>query len=646
MNKLNQEEGETEELAYTIDSAKRLKTSNTLAELAETVRLYSRCKAIKISLDRYSSLPKLDGSNIQPALCDIKYKLDDMEESAVTIGGRPEVHEGIKCLIRDLMELQIRNGKDLTEGIFSTAPSVSPTGLSKFERLPRLALPEFDGTPVGWRPFWEKFQNALSKDTSLTDVDKLAFLNMAVKGKEARLIIESKTRSGPDFGGVIQALQDRYDQPRQTCRTSLQSVLNHQIDLSSEGITKTITLFETSLAVVKECTDGSQDALFTALCELLMPEKLFQNWVEESAKLKRTPSFDHLAGYLRRFQMRFCGRTDVVKTNSSSTTHGRSFSHRSKPTSKPSTLHVQSTKHCQLCPTDTHPLYLCDVFKAQSVDDRQSTVSRLKVCVNCLSSYHILRECPSTRSCCHCGRKHHSLLHRGYQKRTNKQQSQSTSASQQQPQPTSTSQQQPQSTETNSESTTNTSAHALPSSESMKDRPIAFLATCLATVSAGGRIQKARALMDSGSTLSFVTTRLVQRLKAKKIRKSTSFTGISQTSVPTSRYQVDLDLIPNSDQSNISVRAIVLDRISGDLPGFPLHGVREQPFLQGKKLADPLFDQPGSIDLLFGADILDEILLQGHATSANRMTHACETIFGWTLRGKVLSEPKTDRVLS
>ncbi len=128
-------------------------------------------------------------------------------------------------------------------------------------------------------------------------------------------------------------------------------MLNHQIDLSSEGITKTITLFETSLAVVKECTDGSQDALFTALCELLMPEKLFQNWVEESTKLKRTPSFDHLAEYLRRFQMRFCGKTDVVKTNSSSTTHGRSFAHRSKPTSTPSTLHVQSTKHCQLCPT-------------------------------------------------------------------------------------------------------------------------------------------------------------------------------------------------------------------------------------------------------------------------------------------------------
>lgn len=150
------------------------------------------------------------------------------------------------------MDLQVKNGKDLTNSTPPSAPSTRLTGLSKFDRLPRLVLPDFDGTPIGWRPFWEKFQNALSKDTGLTDVDKLAFLNMAVKGEEAKLIIESKTRSGPDYDGTIQALQDRYDQPRQTCRTSLQSVLNHRIDLSSESITKTITLFQTSLAVVKE----------------------------------------------------------------------------------------------------------------------------------------------------------------------------------------------------------------------------------------------------------------------------------------------------------------------------------------------------------------------------------------------------------
>jgi len=642
MDKITEEEGETEEASYTADSAKRLKTSNALAELAEATHLYSRCKVIKHSLDRYSSLPKLDSCNIRPALDDLKCKLDEMEESAVTIKGRPELQEGILILIRDLLELQIRNGKDWTDSTIPTsAPPTGSTGLSKFERLPRLALPEFDGTPIGWRPFWEKFQNALSKDTGLTVVDKLAFLNMAVKGKEAKLIIESVTRSGPDFDGAIQALQDRYDQPRQTCRTSLQSVLNHKIDLSSEGITKTITLFQTSLAVVKECTDGSVDALYTALCELLMPEKLFQNWVEESAKLKITPAFDHLSEYLRRYQMRFCGRTDTIKSNLTSNTSGRTNFHRPRSATQPSTLHVQGTRSCPLCPSDTHPLYLCDNFKAQSVEERQSTTSRLKVCANCLSPSHFLRECPSTRSCCHCGRKHHSLLHR-YRKRNNQQQIQPTSTSS--GSTTGTASSGSASNATSSGSTANTSAHALPSIQLEHDRPIAFLATCLATVDAGGRIQKARALMDSGSTLSFVTTKLVQRLKAKKIKKQTSFTGISQTSAPNSRYQVDLVLVPKNIGPTIPLRAIVLDRISGDLPGFPLQGVREQPFLQGKALADPKFDLPGSVDLLFGADILDEILLQGHATSANKMTHACETIFGWALRGKVQRGSTNDTV--
>ena len=37
-----------------------------------------------------------------------------MQESAVNIDGHPEVHDGIQALIRDLMDLQVKNGKDLT----------------------------------------------------------------------------------------------------------------------------------------------------------------------------------------------------------------------------------------------------------------------------------------------------------------------------------------------------------------------------------------------------------------------------------------------------------------------------------------------------------------------------------------------------
>ena len=106
--------------------------------------------------------------------------------------------------------------------------------------------------------------------------------------------------------------------------------------------------------------------------------------------------------------------------------------------------------------------------------------------------------------------------------------------------------------------------------------------------------------MDSGSTLAFVTAKVVQQLKAKKIKEPTSFTGISQTAVPDSQYKVDLDLIPYGDLPAMPVRAIVLDRISGDLPGFALEGVRGQSFLEGLELADPRLDQPGSVDVRRG----------------------------------------------
>ena len=221
----------------------------------------------------------------------------------------------------------------------------------------------------------------------------------------------------------------------------------------------------------------------------------------------------------------------------------------------------------------------------------------------------------------HCGRRHHSLIHRGQ-----------SSHRSMQPAPVASS------------ATSDTSAHAVPSLHTAQGKDRAFLGTCQATVDAGGRRQKARALMDSGSSMSFITNRLVQQLKARKIRESTQFTGVSQLSVPEARYKVDLELIPSGDQPPVRMRAVVLDTITGDLPSFHLQGVRKQPFLQGLALADPQFDQPGSVDLLFGMDVLDEVLQPGRVSSPDKKIHAWETIYGWSLRGKCQPGPSSNPV--
>ena len=145
-----------------------------------------------------------------------------------------------------------------------------------------------------------------------------------------------------------------------------------------------------------------------------------------------------------------------------------------------------------------------------------------------------------------------------------------------------------------------------------------------------GRLQKARALLDSGSHMSFMTSRLAQSLKVKKIREPTRLTGISQTEVPDCPFKAELSMLPDGHPS-IPLKAVIITQITSDLPRFHLKGVRKLPFLQGLTLADSNFDQPSRLDMLLGADNLDDIMLTGRRSSDDRTLHALETVFGWSI---------------
>ena len=156
---------------------------------------------------------------------------------------------------------------------------------------------------------------------------------------------------------------------------------------------------------------------------------------------------------------------------------------------------------------------------------------------------------------------------------------------------------------------------------------------CQVIVASKGRQQKARALLDSGSHMSFMTSRLAQSLKVKKIHDPTRHTGISETEVPDCLFKAELSLLLNG-YFPITLQAVIIPKITGDLPGFHLKGIRNLPFLQGLPLADPNFDHPGRIDLLFGSDIIDDIVLPGRRSSDDCKLHAWETVFGWSVGGE------------
>ncbi len=93
--------------------------------------------------------------------------------------------------------------------------------------------------------------------------------------------------------------------------------------------------------------------------------------------------------------------------------------------------------------------------------------------------------------------------------------------------------------------TTASNIHHTSSTDRDPLEPKVFLGICQVTVESRGRLQKARALLDSGSHMSFMTSRLAQQLKVEKIREPTHLTGIAQTAVPGCNFKAELSLVPD-----------------------------------------------------------------------------------------------------
>ena len=50
-------------------------------------------------------------------------------------------------------------------------------------KLPKLEIPTFSGDKMRWSEFWDSFKATVDDNTSLTDIEKLNYLNL-LKGKE------------------------------------------------------------------------------------------------------------------------------------------------------------------------------------------------------------------------------------------------------------------------------------------------------------------------------------------------------------------------------------------------------------------------------------------------------------------------------
>ena len=266
---------------------------------------------------------------------------------------------------------------------------------------------------------------------------------------------------------------------------------------------------------------------------------------------------------------------------------------------------------CVLCKNERHPLYVCPRFKTMSHGDKLSMVRGNNLCMNCFSNGHFVNNCTSLYKC-KCQRSHHTSLHVETNGDTISR-------------PVLTSDSSP------SQALTQVTANT-----AVKLKSSALLTTCRVLVTApNGSSVEARALLDNASSASFVSEHLAQGLGLPRVHQNVRVSGIagSSPSPPTQSIATLQISAAHHNGRRIELTAIVVPKVTCDLPIHPVPFELSWKHISDLPLADPSFGQPGRIDILLGVDIFVDVLLHGRRIGLPGTPAAFETEFGWVLSG-------------
>lgn len=471
-------------------------------------------------------------------------------------------------------------------------------------KLPPLELQKFSGNLQEWVSFRDLYVTAVH-NSALSKVEKLTQLKSLLTGEAARQV-RSLVLSDANYDIAWQALKDRYENNRELL-FSIMKRLFSQPTITNSSATSLRSLIDTT----KECVRSLEvlsiptqhwDAvlLYTIFSKLDATSR--ELW-EQSLPDTNVPALSKLFDFLEQRARALAAST---------------MSH-SKPPPPPPRSHNQQTRtylvspsKCRLQCTEQHPLFRCPVFFRQTSVQRLESVKRFKVCENCFSDKHSVNACLSKNRCKICNKRHHSMIHI-MERNSSGGNTSKTSPGDPPPQPTGTT----QNLHTNQSGTLQTGV----------------LATAAILVASSTGQHKSRALIDGGSTNSYITEAAARRMKLTLHPIHVTMTGLSSSAAGVAKYVTSFKFSTHFP-SNVSleVTTLVIRSITNHIPCERLTR-RSWTHLNNLQLADPSFDQPGNIDVILGTDIVWSLMEGGKMEGEPGTPLAINTSLGWLVAG-------------
>lgn len=494
----------------------------------------------------------------------------------------------------------------------------------------------FKGDYISWPSFRDLFTAIFINNTRLSSVEKLFYLFQKTDG-EAREINRNVALTAENFEIAWTNLKNQYENKRVLVNTQLRRLFNmapcHQD--SFQEIKRLQREINNCMSVLKlfKVDIESWDPIFVFLCSAKLSEQTLNLWEQSIKNKTEIPKWKELDDFLTDRFHALESVSDILSTNNQWGNGSDKITRRAHQTNakvkKAKSHHTKvDVAQCKLC-KDSHPISSCYKFLNMDQKNRASTLRKFKYCFNCLRVGHMYNNCTSQNGCSKCQGKHHTLLHRDFNKKMNPSNTVAQSNSESD-QPGTSKSQNIQSSNSNSYGTVQ-NHHTSVSKRVM-------LATAYVNIVHFGTIYKIRALIDPCSDESFVSERIQKLIKLPTIAVSAEVTGLGGELVSKSNkmanFTISSKLNPNI---SIKVEALVVTNVTGNIPTHSLY-LPDNFELPNLEYADPEFYKSSQIDMLLGGNLYPTILRSGVKHGIIGSLVAQETIFGWIVTGPTSSK--------
>lgn len=491
-------------------------------------------------------------------------------------------------------------------------------------KLPKLSLPEFDGTYIAWTSYKDQFTSMVKNQQNLANHRKLQYLKNSCKGEAEDIVSEYQTIDA-NFDPAWNALVERFENPRMIISSHLAVLFDQPIIATESAKSLRLLLRTTQKSLRSLNTLGGPvdhwDWMLIHLVLVRLDSKTRRYW-ELHHTSKQMATFDELVKALE-------NRCNALETESSSAevkVEPVSLKQTDQKKQSSKILHTSTSSNaCPIC-NGVHLPSECKEFVAKNYQGRTELASKYSLCFKCLKPNHNFRSCSS--KCSKCGRKHHVLMHNPAfdEKKANVSKPPLSAAD---------------STTPNKNHILVSSSQSFIGSEISSPKSQILLSTAIIKIRTGYKNWVlARAFLDGGSQSCVITKRLVQLLNLRKTSCSVPITGIGEVCAGTVNKESSFEIMSCYDPSiRFEIKAVVMKSISTNLPNkrFDISD-SDWSYLNGLQLADPKFNEPGGIDILIGAEhYLSLLLNEQKRHGPNGYPIAINTVFGWILSGAVTS---------